>query len=67
MFKKTAQRGGGEAVSIDKAREVEKQLLIFAFGPRFKKNMDEVYAELGLGEDKKTADSKDAKKEEPGK
>ena len=47
-FKKFAQRGGGEAVSIDNAKQVVQELLVFALGPSFRKNIDEVYQELGI-------------------
>lgn len=65
-FRELAKRGGGEAVSIEQAKQVVQQLLVFALGPTFRKNVDEIYTELGIGKEEqdKAAAEKGDKKEE---
>ncbi|NOZ23811.1 MAG: VWA domain-containing protein [Planctomycetes bacterium] len=62
IFRDFARRGGGEAESLANAKQVVTELLVFAFGRPYRKNVDEVYHELGVFADQKKApDDKDKK------
>ncbi|MEW6355387.1 MAG: vWA domain-containing protein [Planctomycetota bacterium] len=57
IFRDFARKGGGEAESLANAKQVVTELLVFAFGREFRKNVDEVYRGLGVfAEEKKTAE-----------